>query len=313
MKRQLQEWAAAQGYVAGVYPVSAVGRAIEHIRSQRADGAFDDPFFEKSLSWLQDPRTGARREDKSVILVAVPRPAHSVTFEYRGENFDLTLPPTYHRYTALIDEVQRDLAASMQEAMPLRPLRGPLKAVAAHAGFARYGRNNLAYVDGHGSYVQLMAFASPVPVRDSSPPGVGPTMLDRCDHCRACQAACPTGAVSEDRFLLRAERCVTWFSEFEGPLPDVFGAARRRCLVGCLVCQEVCPVNKGLLRVESLGIRFSGEETELLLGERVGFDVTPELRSKVQAMQCNDCRLSSTGPNPTFSRNLRALLGRSGA
>jgi len=310
MHSAVRKWAAGRGYAAGWYRTGAVGQAFEHIWRQRAEGAFDDSFYERSLSWLKSSGTGLQPAEQSVILVAVPRPAHTVTFEYHGKSFDLALPPTYHKYSVLFEEVRDDLSTLLGGRVPLRVLRVPLKAVATHTGFARYGRNNVAYVGGLGSYVQLMAFASPLPVPDCSVPDwVTPTALDECSRCTACQKACPTGAIPGDRFLLRAQNCVTWFSEYEGPLPGAFGTARLPCLVGCMVCQEVCPVNRGRLQVESLGVRFSEEETAFLLGERAGPVATPEIEAKLDALRCSDCSLLSGSPNPTFRRNLRAVLG----
>jgi epoxyqueuosine reductase len=183
-----------------------------------------------------------------------------------------------------------------------------LKALAVTTGLARYGRNNVAYVNGFGSYVQLMAFASGVPVDDLAPNGPRAAALDECQGCKACQAACPTGAIARDRFLIRAERCITWFSEYEGPLPDAFGLAKRPCLVGCTACQEACPVNRGLLRLERLGVRFCRAETEFLLGTGATREAPSGIAAKVEALRCSDCALESGQPIATFRRNLHAVL-----
>lgn len=310
METDLQEWAGRRGYAAGWYRAGVVGNALEHISRQHAEGAFDQSFHKTSLSWLTSAGTGLQPGEQSVILVAVPRPAHTAAFDYRGKSVELTLPPTYHRYGVLFTEVRDDLSAHLKGRVPLRVLRAPLKAVAAHAGFARYGRNNLAYVDGLGSYIQLIAFASPLPVSDPAVPDcLTPAVLDACYRCTACQRACPTDAIPGDRFLLHAENCLTWFSEYEGTLPEAFGHARRPCLVGCLVCQEACPLNRGRLRVESLDVRFSEEETGFLLGEGAGLAVISEIEAKLDAMSCSGFSFSSGSPNPTLRRNLRAVLG----
>lgn len=309
MQSELAEWAGSRGYRAVWYGVSAVNRAVEAITRLRDQRAFDDVFYERSLSWVCGSELPVLPAEKSVVVVAVPRPAHVATFDYRGQSVDLILPPTYHNYSGLPNEVKKDLESFLGNGASLRAVKAPLKGVAARTGLVRYGRNNITYVDGMGSYAQLMAFASHMSLAPSSnPDSVEPSALDQCRTCKACYTACPTGAISADRFLVHAHRCVTWQSEYEGPLPDAFGAAKRPCLVGCMVCQEVCPVNRGLLRFEHLGVHFTQDETELLLGEGAGSALTPETCARIEALRCSDCTVTSGRPASTFRRNLDAVL-----
>src|SRR5690606_41793793 len=37
--------------------------------------------------------------------------------------------------------------------------------------------------------------------------------LSGCDGCDACLRACPTGAIAEGQFMMRAERCLTQLNE----------------------------------------------------------------------------------------------------
>jgi len=92
-------------------------------------------------------------------------------------------------------------------------------------------------------------------------------MMERCQTCHACRRSCPTGAVSAERFLLHAERCITFLNEKPGedPFPDWMDDSWHNCLVGCLRCQEVCPENKELATWVEEGAEFSSEETALLL------------------------------------------------
>jgi len=142
---------------------------------------------------------------------------------------------------------------------------GPMKTIAAMTGLARYGRNNLTYIEGLGSFYHLALLVSDVPCEDSPP--CEPERLARCESCRACLATCPTGAIGEDRFLLHAERCLTFWNEKppDVPFPAWVRPEWHNALVGCLLCQEVCPENRPFLAEIVEGPTFDEKTTRLLL------------------------------------------------
>jgi epoxyqueuosine reductase len=309
MEEKLREWAARRGYRVAWYDGEVVTRAFDRIGRLEAEGALDAGFFSKFLSWTAEPAVRRAAETKSLVLVALPSPAHVVTFEDGGGRRDLVLPPTYLRYYPLFEEVLADLAAFTGGRLKLRRLSAPLKTIAGLTGFARYGKNNITYVEGLGSGVQLAAFAAEAALAGGPPPGDGvPKMLDECRTCRACLRACPMGAIDGERFLLHGERCLTGFTEYEGELPGEFGRLRTRTLIGCLACQDRCPANRGRLRFERFPHVFSSEETAYLLGERGDGPPAPDLAAQVRALGCTDLTVSEAGPGAIFRRNLLAAL-----
>jgi epoxyqueuosine reductase len=140
----------------------------------------------------------------------------------------------------------------------------PLKLLAACAGLGEYGRNNICYVPGMGSFLQLAACASDLPAADDS--WREPAMMERCQSCTACQRLCPTGAIGEGRFLLHAERCLTFHNERGGPFPGWIDPSWHNALLGCQECQRCCPEDKGVWEWVVEGGSFSEEETALILG-----------------------------------------------
>ena len=194
----LRRWAGERGYRIAWYEGGVVGRAFERVRRLGSDGTLDPGFFSKFLSWTADPDALAKAETKTLVLVAVPRPAHLLSFEDGSRVHDLVLPPTYLRYSPLFEEVRADLTAATGDALKLRKITAPLKTIAGLTGFARYGKNNITYVDGFGSGAQLMGFATDSSLPGcASPPENAPLALDECAKCRACLRACPTKAITE--------------------------------------------------------------------------------------------------------------------
>ena len=141
----------------------------------------------------------------------------------------------------------------------------PKKLLAVRSGLAAYGKNNITYVPGSGSFHRLVAFHTDVHCEED--PWQEPTMVERCQNCEACLRRCPTGAITADRFLLRAERCLTFHNEKDSAVafPEWLDPAWHTCLVGCMYCQLVCPENRHVAQWVEEGPRFSQEETALIL------------------------------------------------
>ncbi|MGC9530419.1 MAG: 4Fe-4S double cluster binding domain-containing protein [Candidatus Bipolaricaulaceae bacterium] len=146
----------------------------------------------------------------------------------------------------------------------------PKKLLAVRAGLASYGRNNLAYVPGLGSFHGLVALLIDAPPADD--PWRAPAVLQQCAGCSCCREACPTGAIERGRFLVPAERCLTFWNEKPGsePFPAWIEPAWHTSLVGCLHCQLVCPANRQAAQWAE-GPAFTAEETaRLLAGSALG-------------------------------------------
>jgi epoxyqueuosine reductase len=293
------ESAATAGWTAAVVQASRLDAVRDRVAGVLASGDLPGPTAghladETSFSW-----PGEVPGPLSVIVAATARPLTRATLTVRGERREVAVPPHYAGYYSAPDglaaAVGPALAAAGYACARFEP---PLKTLAACAGLARYGRNNIAYVAGLGSYLMLAACATDAPPPDDAPWGE-PRQLARCERCSACLRACPGGAIRPERFLLQTNRCLTTHNESEAPFPHWVDPAWHHTAVGCLRCQQSCPENAGVDLLVAEPEVFDEAETEAILAASP--DLSPQTREKLER-----CGLDYSAA--LIARNLRALL-----
>jgi epoxyqueuosine reductase len=254
------------GYRGRIVSIRHLAELQEEMEKRYSQGSFDEEFYRSRLAFFKFKAPETLREARSIIVVAVPRPQAQVTFNFRGEKKAIILPPTYAAYQQTTARVAELLGGILeQKGYRVAGTALPLKLLAVRSGLAEYGKNNISYVPGMGSFFQLVALYSDLPCQEDS--WQEARMMKQCEDCEACHRACPTGAISSDRFLLHADRCIVFHNEKKGdiPFPDWIKPSWHNCLYGCLHCQRVCPEDKRFLRWIGEKEEFSQEETELLL------------------------------------------------
>jgi epoxyqueuosine reductase len=305
MIHPLQQWAIDRGYSVAWGAMKVVLQVREEIRARRDSGELDVEFFRSELqSVVEDDGVP---DEGTIVVVAKPRPAHRVLFDLGDQVLETLVPPTYVRYRPTFEDVRQDIARNALPGATVEHLLAPLKSLAARLGLVRYGRNNIAYAPGTGSYLQLCSF-----VTDAQLPALEttkadrPQLLDECGDCSVCMSACPTGAIGQGRVLLHAGRCLTLANEAEGGWPDWTPHRAHHCLIGCLACQRCCPVNPKL-PVEDSGVCFSANESRTLLR-----DNGPTDRRSENGIRVKLAWLGQPSVEPLLGRNLRALVAARG-
>jgi len=255
-----------RGFQARIVSASHLPQLQKEIEYLRGHALLDSQFYRDRLAWFNFQVPEDLPKARSLIVVAVPRPQTRAIFVWNGRRRPLIIPPTYTADDGITKQVGDFLAGILGE-------RGyassgtalPLKLLAARSGLVQYGRNNICYVSGLGSFFQLVAVYSDLPCEKDS--WQEATMMKSCEECELCRRACPTGAISSDRFLLHAERCIVYHNEKKGdvPFPDWMATSWHNCIVGCMHCQRVCPQNQEVIQWTREEEEFSEEETALLL------------------------------------------------
>jgi epoxyqueuosine reductase len=112
---------------------------------------------------------------------------------------------------------------------------------AVRAGVGFYGKNTLVITRSHGSWVVLGSLVSDQEL-EATPP-----LEQTCGSCRLCVDACPTGALDEPG-TLDATRCLSYWSQSGGAIPEEIRPELGDAVYGCDICQDVCPWNRGVER-----------------------------------------------------------------
>jgi epoxyqueuosine reductase len=271
----------------------------EELQRWKQEGIIGKKFYERNYGFFEFGIDKIPFKPQSIIIIAIPQGIIPLAWHYQGKTHQVILPPTY-RYTSdrarcleLLSRVfQREGYSAVRAVLPC-------KLLAVHSGLGRYGRNNLCYVDGLGSFVRLEAFYTDYVFPSDEWQEKKP--LEKCARCTLCMNACPTHCISSERFLIHADQCLTYFNEFEDPFPLWVKPRAHNALVGCMRCQEVCPENRAVNHRREEGVTFSETETGMILQAVPKEELPPSLLAKLQG-------LNMDGYLSVLPRNLAVLM-----
>ena len=235
----------------------------------------------------------------SIFIIVIPQPITRIRFAWQGKEYSADIPPSYIRK---VDDVRvKDILASILAPVgyKLERTRLPVKTLVVRSGLAQYGRNNVTYVPGFGSFYRLVAFYSDCPTEHDNWQEL--RAMKACENCFRCMENCPTQCISIDRFLIHAENCLTYLNENERNFPDWVKPDWHNAIVGCMRCQLSCPADKLQIKKIVDGPHFSEEETGLLF-KKIPFDKLPKVtREKLASVSADDWY-------EVLARNLEALI-----
>ena len=271
---QIKDWARRLGFdLAGVAPAQPPPQA-EKLREYLAQGFHGDmSFLTRNVEKRLDPRR-LLADARSIICLALnyfslsppaKEPAAEKTGTADKENQGIKTDqgietdqgngPFWGRlaryawgrdYHQVLKERMRRLAGKIRTAagsdIILRCFvdTAPLleKAHAARAGLGWIGKNTLLLNEQFGSWLVLGEIVTDLELEYDQP------VDDRCGDCTRCLQACPTAALGEPR-VMDARRCISYLtSESGAEIPAQLAAKTGDWLLGCDLCQQVCPFNQ---------------------------------------------------------------------
>lgn len=108
------------------------------------------------------------------------------------------------------------------------------RAAAVRAGVGWWGKSTMVLAPKYGPWLLLGSVATDALLATTAP------MTRDCGTCTACIPACPTGALDVPG-VLDARRCISYWAQTPGVIPEDIREAWGNRLYGCDDCLEACP------------------------------------------------------------------------
>lgn len=287
------------GCKAKIVSISHINEMRDELFGLRDSNMLDKKLYADMFLGMDFNPDKALEKVKSIIVIAAPQIITKANFQYKNSTYSLTIPPTY-----VADDIRNKVkevmdGISSKNGFTAVGTKLPQKQLAVKSGLAKYGKNNITYINGMGSFHVLMSYYTDLDLLVDS--WQEAEIDSDCINCSVCRKNCPTGAISLNRFLINAEKCITYFNEFDYDFPRWVKPEWHNSLIGCMSCQLKCPKNAAFLGEADVIVTFTGEETKMLLDK-----VSLESLSEDTIKKLEDIEMTSN--YSVLSRNIKVLL-----
>ena len=288
-----------KGYRGKIVAIQHLNDLREEIEAYYNEGVLDKTLYREYLASFEFGIPKDFPTARSLVITSAPQPQQRVNFNFKGRSYHLTVPPTYsHKTDEIVENILSDILKL--KGFNLYQAAVPEKLLAVRSGLAKYGKNNITYIEGMGSFYRLKAFLSDLPAIEDN--WFELQLLEQCNTCNACVKKCPTSAIISHRFLIHAEKCLTFHNERQAEFPDWIEPSWHNCLIGCMDCQSVCPANKKFIKWFEEKGSFTEKETELILRGTSYYQLPRATIGKLQRLYLSDGIIDRT------PRNLNVLI-----
>ena len=275
-EQTLRAWAKGLGFAkAALCPAAAFDRARQLV-SQQA------PLAERRQLRFEPKADDARTKSLAVLLW--PYAPSQLT---QGEMLfvDSYYPASNLAYHAAKRLEERLTAAGCYARANVSY---PAKEAAVRAGLGQIGRNSLLITPEFGTRVVIILMATDIACDPVEKESCGEEM--GCLGCGRCAAACPSGAMDEQG-LTHPERCLRNFMMEGNVTPEPLRKKMGMRLLGCDICQRVCPMQPNSEQTMPIQIRLdelvtadaAASETISRLGALIGRNAARPQRVRAQA------------------------------
>jgi epoxyqueuosine reductase len=256
-------------------------------------------LIHKYLNDFQYDYSAVLPNAQSIIVAAVPQPITILRFTWRGKEQKIIVPPTYI-YTEAEKLVLNIAEGELKKNFSLVRAKLPLKLLAVRSGLSHYGRNNISYIYGMGSFYRLTALISDMPSDADTWRDI--QRMPDCNNCFACLNSCPTKCIDINRNIIHGTKCLTHINESSEPFPDWINSTWHNALVGCMRCQLACPQNRDCNINRDFKEILTESDIDALLHKDDFIRLPETTRDSLKKMNLNDYDLT------ILQRNLKALL-----
>ncbi|MCL2773552.1 MAG: hypothetical protein FWD71_09410 [Oscillospiraceae bacterium] len=290
------------GFRAAFLTYRAIGQ-IKKSYDELSEKSKDIQYVQNAVKHFQNNQPpNIPFEPLSFLIAAQPGDYAQIILNIDGKRFAVPIPPPFNdpaeqkRFNEILESTIKDHQAAHTRGISQ-------KLLTVLSGLGRYGRNNICYIEGLGSYFNLRAFYTDIPCEDNSQPL---KFVEECETCALCRENCPTGAIGQNA-VIDATRCLSMYNEVDGTIPDWIQKNAHHTMISCLRCQEICPVNKSLPKKEIHTIELNETETQTLISPD-SMTIPLELKQKLNQFGFDDGFISIAGRNANLAlKNLKEL------
>ena len=180
-------------------------------------------------------------------IVALIYPYRPYTDEIPVSGNYPTSNAAFHASNKLMQRLRAEGVRIEREYVPIRELL-------TRSGIGTPLKNGLTYIPGFGTRYALQTLAADLPEPAYTP--MQTPAPARCATCHACERICPSGAISENGYDYKA--CARAYMGGD-PMEDWVMDAMT-CILGCELCQKICPYNAGIEPIREMPDAFRLEE-----------------------------------------------------
>ncbi|UCB57897.1 MAG: hypothetical protein JSV67_04620 [Thermoplasmatales archaeon] len=272
-----------------------VNELFEEIDSLKDTGQISIKLYDRCMSNFNKIKN--LHDNHSIIIVGIPQKITILEFQHNTKKHDVVIPPSYVYREArktCIDILSKVFHGKIKT---VNVAYIPLKLLAVHSGLGKYGKNNICYIEGMGSFLRLEAYYLDCHVGIDN--WQEKKMMEKCKDCKICIKSCPHNCIDDNCFLIKGEQCLTFFNEDDIEFPKWVTA--HNALVGCMKCQINCPMNKDFIKTKNRGVVISEDETEIILRGFKEEDYQKNVYEKIRKLDMDEY-------GSLLSRNLKVLL-----